>query len=494
MLKEELEKDSTKIYLQVENPEESDAQIDLVNVMSAMGKRRKPYFYLGVLAACVGVCLGLLLTGADYLLGKSSYARAVVSFQYQGVEEGLDPNGASFDINKIKSPAVIEDALTKLGMTDISTEDIRQNIMIEGVVPEDAVERITVIKEMAMEDASNYEKILDVTYFPTQYVVYLYKDKHIKAEETTQILNAILESYRDYFMDTYANTEVLTVTGNLIDYEEYDYAEAIDVFTSQIEIMRNYVGERRRQAPDFRSVNTGLSFGDIAASLEMIEDIDLANLTSYVENTTLSKDRERMAEYYNYKIRKYNMTLTELQTQLATVQNTIDTYTKDPVVIVSSQESTQEITKTNEYYDSLIGQKLELNKQIAGINTKLNEAYELLNRLNEATGRNTQKQYDYADDSLAKIAATVAKWVELTEETTEEYYATTLFSNAYKIAVPASYQAAGGIAAVAKKILICMAVLIFIVVVCWCVDGLRTELAIMRKKAAKEGNKSEKKV
>lgn len=389
---------------------------------------------------------------------------------------------------------VIEEALTKLGITDLSTEDIRQNIVIEGVVPEDAVERITVIKEMAMEDASNYEKILDVTYFPSQYVIYLYKDRHMKAAETTQVLNAILESYRDYFMDTYANTEVLTVTSNLIHYEDYDYAEAIDVFNSQIEIMRSYVEERRRQAPDFRSANTGLSFGDIAASLEMIEEIDLANLTSYIENTTLSKDKERMQEYYGYKIRKYNMQLTELQAQLATVQNTIDTYAKDPVVIVSSQESTQEITKTNEYYDKLIEQKLNLNKEIAKTNTKLNEAYELLNNMNMATGRNSQKEYDYADGSLKKIASKISEWVGLTETTTEEYYSTTLFSNAYKIAVPADYQAAGGIVSVAKKILVCMAALIFIIVVCWCVDGLGTELAIMRKKAAKEGNKIETKV
>ena len=482
MLKEELQKDSAKIYLQVENPEDNGQQIDIVNVVSGMKKRKRLYGYLLVFAACVGVCLGLIVAGVQYLLGNSSYARAVISFQYEGIEDGLDPNGAAFDINKIKAPVVIEDALNTLGITDISAEDIRKNIVIEGVIPEDAVERITVIKEMALEDASNYEKILDVSYFPSQYVIYLYKDSFMSGTDTTAILNAILESYRTYFMDTYANTEVLTVTSNLIDYKEYDYAEVIDMLESQMEIMIDYVAERRAQASDFRSSNTGLSFGDIETSLRTVEEIDLSNLVSYVENTTLSKDKVRMKEYYEYKIRKCNMKLSELQVQLTTVQNTIDSYAKDPVVIVSSQESTQELTQTNEYYDKLIEQKLSLNKQIAAMNTELNEAYELLNSLNSSTRKNSQEEYDYADAMLEKVASTLAEWVTLTEDTTEEYYSTTLFSNAYKIAVPAKYQANGGIVQMAKYVIVCAAIMVFLVLVLWCLDGLRAELMAMREK------------
>lgn len=482
MLKDELDKDPAKIYLQVEHTEDTEDEIDLLNVVNAMGKRKKLYAYFMIMSVCIGICVGLLITGVQYLAGKNSYANAVVSFHYQGIEDGLDPNGAAFDINKIKSPAVIDAALTSLGITDMSTEDIRQNIVIEGVIPEDAIERITVINQMAEKDATSYEKILDVNYFPSQYVVYLYRDRHLSASETTEVLNAILESYREYFLDTYANTEVLTVTSNLINYEEYDYLEAIDMLQSQIDIMLSYVSERRDQAPDFRSSTTGLAFGDIETSLRAVEDIELSSLASYVENLTLTKDKERMQEYFDYKIRKYNMQLSELQTQLATVENTINTYVKDPVVIVSSQESTQEITQKNEYYDKLIEQKLSLNKQIASVNTKLNETYSMLNRMNGVTSKNTQEQFDYADSLLQKVGTTISEWVTLTEDTTEEYYSTTLFSNAYKIAVPAKYHALGGIVGLVKMPMVCVAVSVFIVIASWCVDGLRIELIAMRKR------------
>jgi hypothetical protein len=347
------------------------------------------------------------------------------------------------------------------------------------------VERITVIKEMALDDVSNYEKILDVSYFPSQYVVYLYQQKGMSASQNKEILNAILDSYKDYFLDTYANTAVLTVTSNLLDYESYDYQESIDMISSQIEIMENYVDERMEQAPDFRASSTGLSFGDIATSLSTIEEVDLPNLSAYVESITLTKDKERLVEYYNYRIKDYNMQMSELEANLTTVQNTIDSYVKDPVVIVSSQETTQELTQNNEYYDKLVQQKIDLSTQFAAVNTKLNETYRLLNAVTNSDTENTQDQYDYADEKLADITATISKWVDLIEETTDEYYSTTLFSNAVKVSVPAQYKASGGLMSMVKTLVIFAAAMVFIVIVVWCVDGLRLEIVAMRKKNKK---------
>lgn len=470
-----------RIYLHMDSKEQEETQIDLINIAGHMNRRKKLYRYILAVAACAGVLAGLIAIGVDYIAGQNTYARAVVTFQYEGIENGLDPNGAAFDINKMKSPKVIEDALMSLGTEEFDSEKIRESIDIEGVIPEDAVERITVIKEMSLEDVSNYEKILDVSYFPSQYVVYLRKNSGMSGRDTVQVLNAVLESYRAYFMDTYANTEVLTVTANLIDYKDYDYAEAMDLLETQMEIMKSYVTERRNQAPEFRSSGTGLSFGDISMALDTISEIDIANLNSYIESHTLTKDVSRQREYYEYRIKKYNMDIAECQVELSNIQSVIDKYQKDPLVIVSSQETTQEIEQTNEYYDQLLQQRLELSTEIASLNTKLNETYTLLNAVNGAVGQNTQSEYDYVDGKMSTLAETIARWADLTEQTAEEYYTTTLFSNAYKIAVPAQYTAAGGLVAATKKVVIPVAVLVFITFGVWCVDGLFCELRKMKE-------------
>lgn len=470
-----------RIYLHMDSDDAEDAQIDLMNIAGHMNQKKRLYRYVMAIAVCAGILLGLIAIGVDYVGGQGTYARAVITFQYEGIENGLDPNGAAFDINKIKSPKVIEDALMTLGATEFDSEKIRESIDIEGVIPADAVERITVIRQMALEDVSNYEKILDISYFPSQYIVYLHNNSRMSASDTVKVLNAILESYRTYFMDTYANTEVLTVTGNLIDYKDYDYAEAMDMLEAQMEIMQSYVSERRDQAPEFRSSGTGLSFGDIHTALDTISEIDIANLNSYIESHTLTKDVARQREYYEYRIKKYNMDIAEYQVELSNIQSVIDKYQKDPLVIVSSQETTQEIKQTNEYYDQLLQQRLDLSSKIAELNTKLNETYTLLNAVNGANGQNTQSEYDYVDGKMSSLAETISRWADLTEQTAEEYYTTTLFSNAYKIAVPAKYTAAGGLVASAKKVVIPVAAMLFVVFGVWCADGLFCEIRKMKE-------------
>ena len=474
------ERGDTKIYLHMDNSEDYDGSVDIVKVAENMAKKKKIYKYIFPLAVCIGVFLGLAAVGADYAAGANSCARAVISFQFEGIEEGLDPKGAAFDINKLKSPAIIDSALSTLNITEYTSEQIREKIVIEGVIPRDAAERIAAIKEAALKDVSNYERILDVSYYPSQYVVYLYKDSGMSGTDAVNILNAVLESYRTYFANTYANTDVLTITGNLTDYKDYDYALAVDLLETQIEIMKNYVSERKEQAPEFRSLATGLSFGDISAVLDTVSNTDMADLSSYIESHTLTKDRSRQLEYYEYRVKKYAIDISEYQAQLSDIQTVIDQYQKDPVVIMGAQENMYQYEQKNEYYNQLLTQKLELSAKIAELNTGLNEANALLNAANAAEGKNTQDEYSYADEKMSAIVETIAKWAEVTEQTSEEYYATSFLSNAYKVGVPAQYIAAGGLMAIVKKIAIAVAATVFAAIMVWCVDGLISEIRQMR--------------
>jgi hypothetical protein len=475
-----------KIYLKVDNSDNDSEEIDLVNVVVNMAKRRKIYRYAFLLAICIGV-LAAVVKLLIPQIGKTDehYAQAVITLQYEGIDEGLDPNGASLDINKLKSPTVIEAALDTIGETEFTAEDIRSNISIEGVIPADAVERITVIKETAATNSSNLEKILDVTYFPSQYIISLNQLDGMSDTRTREILDAVIDSYRQYFFDTYANAEVLSVTTDIYNIDSYDYAEAVDIIKSQVETVQSYVNSKKTEAPDFRASSTGLSFGDIATSLDSIEKIDLPNLSSYIENTSLTKDREKLLQYYNYKIKQYKSELTEAESNLTTVQSTIDGYDKNQIVIVSNQDTAQQITQSSEYYDNLIQQKIDISKEISSLNTELDETTELLAALGNIENSNTQDQYDYADSKLEDITGTVSNWIELTKETTEEYYNTTLMANAVKVATTAQYvTVSNGVSmkTAIKTVGIFVAIMVFIVFMVWCFDGLRIEIILMRNK------------
>ncbi|SFQ33411.1 hypothetical protein SAMN04487928_1358 [Butyrivibrio proteoclasticus] len=467
-----------KVILEVhkENNNSNNQYIDLIDVVRNMNRHKRLYIYLLVAAIILGGAIGFIKVAYDHYFNHTSYARALISFQYDGIESGLDPNGASFDINKIKSPAVIQKALNNLGISTEYIENVRSNISVEGVIPEDAVERITVINKMAEDDAKYYEQLLDVSYFPSQYVVYFYDDRTFSVGQVDQILNAILESYKEYFFDTYANNEALTVTAGLLSGDSYDYSESVDLLRTQLKLMKNFAEAKASEAPDFRASGTGLSFTDIATSIGFIQDADLARLSSYIETNSLTTDSARQIEYYEYQIEEYTNRLSELQVNLSNVTSAINSYQKDPVIIVSNQDTTQETEQSNEYYDKLIAQKLELSSKISEINTEINRYYNLANKMQSKTTSATEAEINYANTLISNLQNKITEWIDLIEETTEEYNDTTKFSNAYQVSVPAQYFAGGGIVNIAKTSIKFIAIFMVLVVIAWTADGVIKEM------------------
>lgn len=477
--KEETDTSSQTIILQIDEPTEEEA-VDLLNVAENMGRKWRFYAHLLVLAVCIGFFVAALSVGLQGLLGGGSYASAVIMFSFDGIDEGLDPNGGLFDVNKIKSTAVINEALKELGWESGDIEEIRANMKLEGVIPDSVKQQISVINTVAEDAAEYYTNIEDLDYFPSQYTVTLNRCNGMTGKETSELLNAILMAYRKYFMDSYADTSVLGTATDVLNVEAYDYMQASELIENQIDTMQEYVDAKAKEAPDFRANSTGFSFNDLSSAITSIKRLDLNNFISFVQSNNLTKDVGTQIDYFNYQIKQYNFEIQELQNQLSNVEKTIAEYEKDPVIVMSNQESVTETSQTSEYYDTLLEQKLELNRQISELNTDLNETYGMIASLNGGSVSAKEEDYSYADSLLSGLLATVKNWSELVLKTTDEYYEAELYADAYRISIPAQYAPVGGLGELLKRMLICGGAGALLVIICWAIAGLKTEVARMR--------------
>ena len=478
------EKDPRTVILQVEqNSGEDEETIDLLNIAGYMKQKWRFYAYLLVIAVCIGFILAAASLGLQGLLGDKSYATAVINFSFDGIDEGKDPSGGLFDVTKLKSTAVINEALEELGWNGKNVEEIRSNIKIEGVIPDSVKQQIAVINTVAEDAAEYYATIEDLNYFPSQYTVTLQRCKGMNGNETRELLDAILIAYRKYFMDSYAGMAALGFATEVLDVKTYDYMQASDMIGNEIDMIEDYVEAKAEEAPNFRANSTGLSFGDLANSIATVRRLDLNNFISFVQTNNLTRDAGVQIDYYNYQIKQYNLELQELQTQRSNVDRTIESYEKDPVIVVSSQETVTETSQTDEYYNNLLQQKLDLNKQISEINTSLNEAYDRVNALNASEQSLKEEDYTYADTLLDNLLSTVESWGKLVQETTEEYFEAELYANAYRISIPAQYSAMGGLGELIKRMLLLGGGAALLVVVIWGVSGLKEEMVRSRRKA-----------
>jgi len=474
------------VVLQVEQRNEEDQDvIDLVNIAGYMKQKWKLYAYLLVVAVCIGFIAAAAVQGLQGLAGGKSYAAAVVNFSFDGLDEGRDPSGGLFDVTKMKSTVVINDALEELGWTDKDVEEIRANIKIEGVIPDSVKQQIAVINTVAEDAVEYYTTIGDINYFPSQYTVTLQRCKGMDGGETRELLDAILLSYRKYFMDSYAGMTALGFATEVLDVRSYDYMQASDMIKNELGVIEDYVESKAEEAPNFRASCTGLSFSDLASSIKTVRRLDLSNFVSFVQTNNLTKDAGVQIDYYNYQIKEYNLEIQELQTQRSHVDRTIETYEKNPVIVMSSQESVTETAQTDEYYNGLLQKKLDLNKRISELNTALNEAYDMANALNASEQSFNEEDYAYADSLLEGLVTTVESWGELVRQTTEEYFEAELYADAYRVTIPAQYSAMGGLGDLVKKMLLFGGAAAVVVVILWGMDGLKNEIAGGRKGSQK---------
>ena len=115
-----------KVILQVQQGGgEECGVIDLVNIAGYMKQKWKFYLYLLMIAVCVSLIAAVASLGLQAVFGGKSRAEAVINFSFDGIDEGRDPSGGLFDVTKIKSTVVINDALEELGWSDQNVEEIR---------------------------------------------------------------------------------------------------------------------------------------------------------------------------------------------------------------------------------------------------------------------------------------------------------------------------------------------------------------------------------
>lgn len=478
------EVEAQTIILQVDKNEDEES-LDIIQIAESMGKRWKVFSYLLVIAVCIGFLAAAVITFGIRFFGNQNYASAVITFNFEGIEEGLDPNGGLFDVSKVKSTLVINDALEALAWEGKDVDAIRANIKLEGVIPDSVKQRIAVINTVAEDAAEYYANIENLDYFPSQYTVTLYQCKGMSGKETRELLDAILTSYRDYFMDTYSDMEALGKVTSMLNIESYDYLQAADMLEREIAAMENYVGAKAEEVPDFRSNTTGLSFGDLAGSLDAIRQIDLNNFVSFVQSNKLTKDAGVQLDYYRYQVEQYNLQIQKNQSQLTEIEQAIKTYQKDPVIVMSSQESVTESSQKNAYYDKLLNDKLLLTEKISDLNSDLNEAYLRIASLNDSgTSAAKEEDYAYADSLLEGLLETVETWSEMVQQTSEEYYETEAYASAYRISIPAQYNGAGGLGELVKRMAVCGGIAALLVIAAWGMAGLKSEIMRMRSSAA----------
>ncbi len=422
--------------------QEEDEKNQIVISFSGIIKQMKRFVLIWLVLAIIS---GILIPVGYSVFASDQHKNlsALVSFNYDGIEKGKAPDGSTFDPYSIKSPAVIEKALTTLGKDLTSLESIRQGISIRGVIPSDAQDKITMYQSIYEQGNLNAgERMLEVTVNPTQFkVVFNYSQTGFEGANAVELLNTILTCYSEYFFETYGFNQALGSAVTALNYEDYDYSQAIDVFDSTLSTLQDYVSNlSSSDTTRFRSTVTGYTFSDLSESISTLREVDLDVISSYVTVNTVTKDKNTLLSYYNYRIENLNRQKKIAEDELKTVTDSIQSYVKDTIIIYGENQDTTQYTQSSQAYDDLIKRKINAQKSVSTYSQKVDE---LQKRVSELNGKNaaSKEKREKVEQDLKTLSNKINELLKKVNDTANEYYETVYLSNAYSILVPASTSA-----------------------------------------------------
>lgn len=405
---------------------------------------------------------------------------AVVDFNFEGIEEGKDPHGKTFDANKIKAPTVVNAAIRALNdgkkkedQIDLKYQDtIINNITVQGIVPDDILKQIVTLQQIAQSKPDVLSQLNDIKFYPSRYRITLgdFGECGLSRGEAVRLVDEIVAQYVSYFKKTYSEEDLIANITS-VNFDSYDYIEMIDLYDAQLTTMYNYVNAKKSDAPLFRANATSLTFGDLLQQIDIIRRTDLFQLESFVVNNGITKgDVDTVVNYIKTSIANYEAQYTKYQTDVKNLTDAINDYKLGDIIIAGNESGpiTGVQGGPTDQYNSLTQQRVDAQNMLSTIRQqtkilidriqKFDPSYVYDGIIFEETTttdlRNVPSVAPYAEKTDAEIAANKtsanekivainAKIEALTAElnaTVAEYLDTEYFANAVSKSIPAVYE------------------------------------------------------
>lgn len=327
-----------------------------------------------VILAC-GI-VGLALTAILFFAKPSpTYATATLVFTFDGAATGTAPNGTAFDVRDMTLDEVLSKGLQNASLEGTYTpEQIRPDLVISGVYPDDMAEQV-----MHYESLLNFTASRELTigaYHPTTFNVALYNnfDKSLTKSQLSSLLKSILDAYRAYFSQVYAFG--LDTSATLFTLEDYDYPQQLQILEKRLTAMSDYALELYDLDPAFRL--NGIGFNDISVRLNTLIDSNISRLNAELTINALTKDPARLLTQYQYEIRSLNNQLDKQTLELVKLDKLIASYEKNEIIYLRTTDALTKIDgNSSETYDRLMGRRKDVADGITDINYQI-ATYELL--------------------------------------------------------------------------------------------------------------------
>lgn len=271
-----------------------------------------------VVIAALSVMMGIIFYyGAGRFL-QSYTAAAVIEYTNKDASLGMAPDGTQIDPTELYGSNIISQVIKNLGLDPETTsvDLIRSGISIEPIITE----------EQKLTQESQIGLGFEYELHPTQYIVSFTTETSFGKEYPRRVLNEILNVYSAYYGQEHVNSSGGFNAINDIYTKGYDYIEMLEVIDSSLDAVLETLEAKSEVNDEFRSYETGYSFRDLYREFDLLQSIEVADLTADILNQKITKDRDVLLAKYRERNNAMSIENGGAVETISKLQGIIDSY------------------------------------------------------------------------------------------------------------------------------------------------------------------------
>lgn len=369
-----------------------------------------------LIALVIIIALAVTGVGTYLMLPNSNSIVVIIEMNYPGIELGKNPDGTQFDIRQLKSPYVIEHALkeTELLSTGIKPDEIRRNIDIIPIIPDG----ITQKAETMIKQGNTF------TYYPSEFKVTYKVNKAFSYNQGIGLIETIISEYQKYFYTLYSDVKTIENTIGSLEYSTYDYPDIVEVITTQIVGIQEFMTEKTLEDSNFRSSETGYNFADLNRSYDILKTVDTSKLESLVNTNTLTKDRLKLIKDYEYKVKRMELDQAKKNSEAEEARHLMEQFKKEDLVLIPDNTGKELRTENPQsYYNKLAETAINASVEATNLQHEIDYYKKEIDRLISVTETINTKRIEEADQLIDAIKTKLVDLIKVTNATIEDYYA-----------------------------------------------------------------------
>lgn len=399
----------------------------------------KGWIRMLVYAAVLVAAVAIIVLPIKVYYKSEPVAQTSLEYIYDGVDEGLDPNGGALNTDNIISTTVLDSAVKAAELDGIITDisKLRASMRVEAVPTE---EYLRLVQDAADGNTAAQDELREYTMYSTRFNIILSQPKELGLNDNQVMLlmDKVVAAYFENFRDRYTvsdmfSSDIYSMSSN----DVIEFIDAYDAYKTALDSMNATLSALSGKAGTFVSTKTSTSFSLLKSELAVL-DLSYGNFNNYILENNVWKNVSAATKTLSDNDVRLESEITAQEAYVNALQELITNI--QPTTITSAVGG--DVIKTTSYpeeyykYQDLLSSAIAAKRALESAD-KNNEIR--LNTITEFTaggGTVNPENIAKAKEILVGIEAQSATFVNKLNDTISDYYETTVVSNAVRQVQP----------------------------------------------------------